>query len=85
MSQKIPPEIKQQIDEFAAKMMEHCDSIRIFVTLHDGNSGNTHSYDTGKGNIHAQHGQVMEFLEIQQQYMRNYAIRKDGEDFENGK
>lgn len=70
-------EISKIADEAAAKLMEHCDSVRIFVTVQDGGKEKTKSYDTGMGNFYAQLGQVIEWVELQHQYQRNYAIREE--------
>lgn len=70
---------KRMVDEVRDKLLEHFDSVRIFVSRHDGSSAQTVSYETGGGNFYAQLGQVAEWLAIQDQYQRNYAIRKDAE------
>lgn len=73
------------VDTAAAALSEHCDSVRIFVTKHacDGEADSTIAFDTGRGNLHAQLGQVHEWLDIQRQYQRNWAIRQDGSRGEN--
>jgi hypothetical protein len=63
-------------DKAAADLMEHCQSVRIFVTF-EKDSHETGSYETGLGNFYAQLGQVVEWMAIQDQYQRNYADRKD--------
>lgn len=70
-------EVIRIAEEAKAKLMEHCDSVQIFVTKHDGGESETASYETGGGNFMARYGQISEWLEIQRQYQRNYAIRKD--------
>lgn len=73
-------QIQKLVAESAAKLLEHCDSVRIFVTWHDGSTENTGSFEKGGGNFYAQLGQVQEWLFIQEQYQRNYAKRKDSEE-----
>jgi hypothetical protein len=74
-------QIRQMVQEAVKTLSEHCDSVRIFVTKHacDGETDTTSSIDNGAGNLMAQMGQVQEWLCIQQQYQRNWAIRKDAE------
>lgn len=74
-------QLKKMVEEAVMKLSEHCDLVRIFVTKHacDGATDTTAAIDNGRGNIHAQFGQVDEWLTIQRQYQRNWAIRNDGE------
>lgn len=65
------------VDECSAKLLEHFDSVRIFVSKHDGGETNTASYEAGGGNFYAQLGQVAEWLDIQRQFQKNHAIRMD--------
>lgn len=75
---KIISEVERKlVDDCVAKLLENFDSVRVFVTRHDGNQENTASYETGGGNFYAQLGQVQEWVCIQEQYQRNHAIRKD--------
>lgn len=70
------------VEEAAIKLSEHCDSVRVFVTKHacDGTSDTTIAFDAGRGNLHAQLGQIYEWIDIQRQYQRNWAIRQDEKD-----
>ena len=71
------------LDECAAKLAEHFDSVRIFATKQgDGSMSNTLAFDVGRGNFYAQSGQIVEWLRVQDQYQRNWAIRKDAEENE---
>lgn len=76
----ITPELQKLVDDVNAKLLEHFDSVRIFVTLHNGGEAVTQSYETGGGNFCAQFGQVMEWVTIQKQFQKNYAIKKDNEE-----
>lgn len=75
----ITPELKAKVDDTVAKLSEHFDSVRVFVTLHNGGESETQSYETGGGNFYAQLGQVQEWLSIQDQYQRNWADKKSEE------
>lgn len=77
MSDIISDDEQKIVDNCRDKLMEHFDSVRIFVTKHSGNQENTASFETGGGNFYAQLGQVKEWISIQDQYQRNYAIKKD--------
>lgn len=70
---------KKLVDKFASEMAEHFDSVQVFVTLHEGGEENTSSYETGRGNFYARLGQIKEWVEIQDQYQRNEAIRRDAD------
>ena len=80
MSEIIPEQEQKLVDDTVAKLSEHFDSVRIFVTRHEGNESNTASYETGGGNFYAQLGQIREWLGIQDQFQRQYARREDAED-----
>jgi len=68
-----------RVQKIATELGEYADSVRIFVTLPTEN-GTSVGIDAGCGNLYAQIGQVSEWLCIQTQYQRNWAIRKDNED-----
>lgn len=71
------------VDDHVAQIREHVDSVRIFVTFDsDDGTSETTAYDSGKGNIYAQQGHIQEWLTINKQYQKNFAIRKDEEDNE---
>jgi hypothetical protein len=68
----------KMVDDHVAQIREHVDSVRIFVTWDtDDGQSNTGGYDSGKGNFYAQQGQIEEWLTIQKQYQKNWAVRKD--------
>lgn len=77
MDEIITDDQRKLVDDVREKLMEHFDSVRIFVTRHDGGNAETCSYETGGGNFYAQLGQISEFMAIQDQYQRNHAIRED--------
>ncbi len=70
-------ELKTLTESKVNELMEHFDSVRIFVTLHNGAGDSTYAFDSGAGNFYAQLGQVAEWMAMQDQYQRNHAIRKD--------
>lgn len=66
------------VDKCAMQIGEHVDSVQIFVTKQSEDGSNTTIfYEKGQGNFYSRFAQAFEFVEIQRQYMRNYAIRKD--------
>lgn len=75
-------QLKQMVKEATTKLSEHCDSVRIICTKHatDGEPDTTLMTDDGAGNIYAQMASVREWLVIQDQYQRNWAIKKDAEE-----
>jgi hypothetical protein len=80
VSETISESERKLVDDVRDKLMEQFDSVRIFVTRHNGGAEETACYETGGGNFYAQLGQVQEWVCIQDQYQRNHAIRKDEED-----
>lgn len=74
-------EAQALVQKHAAELGEHFDSVRIFVTWPNTNdSTNTQAYDAGSGNFYAQLGHVHEWLEIQREYQRLWAAKKDSEE-----
>lgn len=71
---------KKIVDEVKSKLLEHFDSVRIFVTRHDGNAEETEAYTVGGGNFYAQLGQAHEWISIQDQYQRSHADRNSGDE-----
>lgn len=68
------------VDEAVAKLLEHYDSVRIFVTRQVGATATTESYDSGGGNLYAQLGQIREWQEFQTQYAHSFAAKKQTPD-----
>lgn len=79
MAETISDEDTRRVQDALTLLAEHFDTVRIFVTKH-GDDDRTAQYVVGRGNFYAQLGQIMEWLSIQNQYQRNWAIRKDAED-----
>lgn len=76
--QTISDEDQIRVKQAADLLIEHFDSVRIFVTKH-GSDDSTSCFEIGRGNFYAQFGQVTEWLSIQDQYQRNEPIRRDNE------
>lgn len=79
MSKSITKEDQKAVDELVSKLLEHFDSVRIFVTRHDGAERETEAYDSGGGNLYAQLGQIREWNVLQDQFARTYADQKQRE------
>lgn len=78
MSEEIIPDNEQElVDHCKDKLLEHFDSVQIFVTRHSGQDGDTAGYESGGGNFYARLGQVREWIGLQDQYQRNHAMRVD--------
>lgn len=58
-------EINALIDEYAAKLAEHCDSVRILATRTEG--PDTEGFSRGRGDWYAQAGMCHEFLKAEDQ------------------
>lgn len=65
------------VDQAVDNLMEHFDSVRIFVTKHDGPSEDTGSYTRGGGNFYAQVGQVTEWNGMQDQIGREHVKKEE--------
>lgn len=52
----------QLVDAAKNQLMEHFDTVRIFVTKHDGPTDQTGCYTVGGGNIYAQQGVVHDWV-----------------------
>lgn len=68
--------ITKLADDLVAKLGEHCDSVRVFLTI-PTEGGETTSYSVGNGNIYAQIGLVKEWCVRQDEYVRSNARKED--------
>jgi hypothetical protein len=66
------------VEKHATELSEYFDSVRIFVTRHDGTKGTVH-LTKGRGNFYAQYGHVREWL-IQMDTETDRVARKNCED-----
>lgn len=67
--------IAQKTDKFVGEILEHADSVRVFVTFHQADS--TKSYNVGGGNFYSQLGIVGEWLTRQNEIARQEVKRND--------
>ena len=67
------------VDRAVSQLMEHFDSVRIFVTKHDNQTGMTGSTSRGNGNFYSQFGQVTEWMSSQDEMERD-SVRIKGEE-----
>jgi hypothetical protein len=63
----IPESDRKLVAHAVERLLEHFDSVRIFVTRHDGDKDTTVGYSRGGGNFYAQRGQITEWTNQQQQ------------------
>lgn len=73
MSAPISESDRKIVNEAADRLMEHFDSVRIFVTRHRGDTEESQGYTTGGGNFYAQAGQVSEWVVTQNENVRKNA------------
>lgn len=73
MSEDESSQIENLAEECAAKLMEHADSVRIFITIHTGDKSETFGYSTGLGNFQAQYGQIREWMIRQDERVKIHA------------
>lgn len=66
-------ENEQIVIATCAKLLEHFDSVRIFVTKHSGSSDQTMAFSTGGGSFYAQLDQINEWKGTQDQVARERA------------
>ena len=74
-------EIDKKIQESISALMEHCDTVRIFVTVHNGANDTTRSVSRGAGNFYAQRGAIIEWCAMQDEIERD-KVRKQETDNE---
>lgn len=68
---KMTPSDVEIVRQAASRLMEHFDSVRIFVTKHDGETDSSQETSVGGGNFYAQYGQVRSWLDQMDQLDRN--------------
>lgn len=67
---------EQMVRDAVTKLMEHFDSVRIFVSAHDGLESTTQSFTFGGGNLFAQQGQARLWIIEQDQYVKTIADKE---------
>lgn len=74
-------EVQALVKKHASELGEYFESVRVFVTWpNPDDASKTQSFDSGAGNFYAQLGHINEWLEIQREYQRIWAAKKDAED-----
>ena len=73
--EKHDPEL-QILEGTCMRLMEHFDSVRIFVTKHDARAQETSQMTVGRGNLFAQLGQVDVWRVRQDEIVRD-GLRKE--------
>lgn len=56
-----PKQVREELAAFCARMSEHTESIRVFVTMPE--NGGTAAMSRGEGNYYAQVGGIQEWLD----------------------
>jgi hypothetical protein len=74
-----PESVVKCVDSHVAQLMEHFDAVQIFVSRHDGETGNTGSIHRGGGNWYARVGQVQEWLSEADEDVRDNMRMHDGD------
>ena len=64
----------QLVDKAVDSLLEHFDTVRIFVTRTESPKEQTLTYTTGGGNIYAQLGFAIEWVE----WMKAHGSQKEG-------
>lgn len=68
--------VQAEIDKFIKNVSEHCDSIRVFVSMPD-DADSTESVTVGYGNWYSQYGLVTAWLLEHNTRISNRAWRKE--------
>jgi hypothetical protein len=74
---EISEQEEQIVREAKGKLLEHFDSVRIFVTRHGGPKSQTSYFDSGGGNFLAQLGQVRMWLMMQEENIKGSVPSKN--------
>ena len=54
------------LENHISQLMEHFDTVHIFVTRHEGNNTQTVRVDKGAGNWYAKYGQIKLWTKVQE-------------------
>lgn len=73
-------EEEKLLEAALGKLLENFDTVRIFVTRHDGGANVTHARARGGGNAYAQEGQIAEWLSLQAAAAVDQANKERDED-----
>lgn len=69
--------VESMTEEFIARVMEHADSVRVVVTIHQGDKEETAMLTLGSGNAYAQQQAVEDWLRRQKQQARRRTIEPE--------
>lgn len=72
-------DVEEVVNRACAQLAEHFDSVQIFVTRHRGEDSITQNMEVGRGNFYARLGHIRDWLNMQDEFTRRHAIRKDEE------
>ncbi len=74
--------IEKMVKQAAAGLSEHVDSVRIFVTYHEGDPVDplTKTFNYGMGNFYATTGCVKEWVITQDTYAKAHAWKEQTEE-----
>lgn len=59
----VTPEDEERIKRALTVLAEHFDSVHIFVTKHDPVNDRTESFSNGTGNVYANYGAIMRWVD----------------------
>jgi hypothetical protein len=74
MSENI--DINTVLQRACAQLMEHCDSVQIFVTVDDGPNDQTRAYHFGNGSYFTRLGQVQYWVDCERGAARELGRQK---------
>lgn len=78
-------QISALVEDFASRLAEHGDSVRIFITKQsDEGASGTLAYTTGRGNLYAQIAQTREWIMRQDQLNKLNTALQFKNDLEDG-
>jgi hypothetical protein len=68
------------VERYARDLMSHFDAVQIFATVVDPDDGGTESVALGRGNWHARHGMIRDWVTANDARVAAHAIQPDDED-----
>lgn len=55
-------QLSNEVERAVSMLMEHADTVQVFASRYDHETGETHTFDAGAGHWFARLGQVSEWL-----------------------
>lgn len=74
----------ERVKKACETLIEHFDTVQIFVTRHEASEGGTVNVKHGLGNYFARVGQVVDWLEVERESSRSPIVRKTAPEEESG-